>query len=853
MALTDKLSAIGDAIRSRTQKSGLLKLDEMPDEIRSLSTILLKPGEYPDYIRQEIDRVAAEVRSVLKDDSFVSICLSDSHYPADSATKASAMSALMGIKGLTHLIPVHYIAHLGDVGYEGPSSTVTSVDVLQNNLLDILAYIREVPGGSIPLFVAIGNHDSGNYITTSDNSDMVPGDWLYQKFTALADSDKTVFGGQSTGGYCYRDFADNKMRVFLLNTSEEIITGGYSNDTGTSVTQRAWLAQALQELNTKSDAAEWGFIILCHYPADYGASRTLSDLLAAYVNGTSITLQGTQYNFSGKNAARFVVQHHGHIHNFLHDKLYTGPLSSTPAQYEAWRVGIPNTQVNRENYYGEVCLVNYSQDKSYAKVPGTVKDTSFVVNVINKSEQRIYSFYYGVGINRAIDYSPIVYYTITNQLTNATSSNDSMFVEAGQSYSAIITIPENYEMKELRITMGGVDITTSVYDSGVINIPEVDGDVVVTANASKIPTSNLYAIAYSFEANSTEIYNNGLGYKNDCRLSGNAPDYWETDQPGCVLTGVIPWNRVDPISISGASLIEGNGYCKMFMTNAARDYVYYPWMDNGTSTPISTVFDITVIEEGNKYLLTPKSTVNVNSQVTHFAMSLVGSGEDLIVLIGDEAAVDYYRVTNNLTRVTTSNTDTKVDIGGTYHATLTPQTSYVLSSVTVTMGGVDVTSSVYTDGVISISKVTGSLVITASATVDTSSYTNWIPLSTDASGNPYNNGLGYKTGWRVNSSGVEKEASDMCLTGFMPVSPGDTIRLKNVQVASNGGYSTPYLRFYGANYTSNMAELSTEDMVEDTDGIITVTAPSASYSFFRASLGIIDDTSIITINQEILD
>jgi hypothetical protein len=36
MALTDKLSAIGDAIRAKTGETGLLRLDEMPTAIESI-------------------------------------------------------------------------------------------------------------------------------------------------------------------------------------------------------------------------------------------------------------------------------------------------------------------------------------------------------------------------------------------------------------------------------------------------------------------------------------------------------------------------------------------------------------------------------------------------------------------------------------------------------------------------------------------------------------------------------------------------------------------------------------------------------------------------------------------------
>ena len=38
MALTNKLSAIGDAIRSKTGKTGKLSLSQMPNEILSIQT-----------------------------------------------------------------------------------------------------------------------------------------------------------------------------------------------------------------------------------------------------------------------------------------------------------------------------------------------------------------------------------------------------------------------------------------------------------------------------------------------------------------------------------------------------------------------------------------------------------------------------------------------------------------------------------------------------------------------------------------------------------------------------------------------------------------------------------------------
>ena len=80
-----------------------------------------------------------------------------------------------------------------------------------------------------------------------------------------------------------------------------------------------------------------------------------------------------------------------------------------------------------------------------------------------------------------------------------------------------------------------------------------------------------------------------------------------------------------------------------------------------------------------------------------------------------------FTVTNTLTKCTNSNTDTKAAMGHSYLAALTPDTGYAFGSnaVTVTMGGTDITSTAYDDGIIVIDEVTGNIVITATATAVT--------------------------------------------------------------------------------------------------------------------------------------
>ena len=149
------------------------------------------------------------------------------------------------------------------------------------------------------------------------------------------------------------------------------------------------------------------------------------------------------------------------------------------------------------------------------------------------------------------------------------------------------------------------------------------------------------------------------------------------------------------------------------------------------------------------------------------------------------------------------------------------------------------------------------VIITATASiVQSSSYTNQIPISLDANGTSIYNGKGYKTGYRLNSSNSEVAATNMCVTGFIPAKAGDIIRIKNVTIA--GGASPYALALTGlyVNVTGKISQSwSTSGLVADSNGIITITIPSTATTtqYFRLSCGVINDTSIITVNEEITD
>lgn len=118
-----------------------------------------------------------------------------------------------------------------------------------------------------------------------------------------------------------------------------------------------------------------------------------------------------------------------------------------------------------------------------------------------------------------------------------------------------------------------------------------------------------------------------------------------------------------------------------------------------------------VVVNGRSVVVTPLSNGNTTVTIT------TDSGLTATVSVSADLPVQY-TVTNNLTRCTTNNSQTTADEDSSYAAVLTLDTDYVFSSVVITMGGTDITSTAWTlaTRTISITAVTGNISITAVAT-----------------------------------------------------------------------------------------------------------------------------------------
>ncbi len=118
-------------------------------------------------------------------------------------------------------------------------------------------------------------------------------------------------------------------------------------------------------------------------------------------------------------------------------------------------------------------------------------------------------------------------YTVTANFTNVTSDNSAVSATANSVYTANLTATVG-ELASVTITMGGVDVTADVYADGVITIPAVTGNIVISASATEFV--NLLADV-EWRSGTVDDYNAGLTYNvnSDVDLTFKAGIYYFYD------------------------------------------------------------------------------------------------------------------------------------------------------------------------------------------------------------------------------------------------------------------------------------------------------------------------------------
>lgn len=181
--------------------------------------------------------------------------------------------------------------------------------------------------------------------------------------------------------------------------------------------------------------------------------------------------------------------------------------------------------------------------------------------------------YRGVTTTCKFTAEQVMTYSITYNLTDVTSSNDTTVVVENSYYSTTLSIPEDYGFNGCTVTMGGVDITGTAFGNMEILITEVTGDVVITASATEIvpitdtTQAHITTRIYSYSDNGQnfidqnyyggELYYTKHNFKKASTVTVTIANNTDSDITAKVFAGEIPTN-VDALNEGGTVRYKPN-------------------------------------------------------------------------------------------------------------------------------------------------------------------------------------------------------------------------------------------------------------------------------------------------------
>ncbi len=332
----------------------------------------------------------------------------------------------------------------------------------------------------------------------------------------------------------------------------------------------------------------------------------------------------------------------------------------------------------------------------------------------------------------------------------------------GKEYETTVKAKDGYTIEGVTVTMGGVDVTDEVYDAetGEIVIPSVTADVEITASARL----TRYTVAYDANGGQDAPEADTGLLAGEHTLSTAAPTH---DDDGDTKVAFIGWSMEKHESIY--SRTDTVPEIVTEITVSADTTVYAVWgydtNGNGTADAVEGAFTLTYDANGGSGepeavtgLLTGAYTLDTDTVPTHddtdgVSVVFIGWSEardskiysmsdtipTVVASVNISADTTVYavwgldtdsngvadviegarKISFSLDNITADNETEYVIDGGSYELTLVANEGYTIESVTVMMGGADITDEVYDaqTGKISIPEVTGDIEITASTEV----------------------------------------------------------------------------------------------------------------------------------------
>lgn len=221
-------------------------------------------------------------------------------------------------------------------------------------------------------------------------------------------------------------------------------------------------------------------------------------------------------------------------------------------------------------------------------------------------------------------------YTVTNTLTGCTSSNAATTVTEGDAYYATITASNGYVLNgaTVMVKMGGTDVTALYYADGVINIPDVSGNIEITITAAVYVPSYTNVLPEAVDPGTKSGVWDGKGYRNGAYASSAKP-YYGTDA-ACWCTGAIAVQPSDVIYVKGTTL-EGNGHERLGAFSGATGGCYFCKQ----YTALSGMATVTKL--GDKYYkIVLDASYADYGNIGYIVFSAQGTGDGVVVTKNEE-------------------------------------------------------------------------------------------------------------------------------------------------------------------------------------------------------------------------
>ena len=496
MALTDKLTAIADAIRAKTGETGTMTLDEMPEKILAIVTQVV-PADLVSY-QQWNDKVKSFVENVTYDPSNYSVSLINNY--TDFGNKAlSAYPYGYTVSGVQsgQIITV----------YNGSDAiftdTISGTSYTIYNLIPGVEYLYEIKSGSVVT--------KSGYIKPTGQFRQI--------------RTESVHNLRDLGGWTGQS---GTVKYGIIYRS-----GDFDSITGTDKATMRNILEIKEDIDLRSAAdagteSKLGADIIfldaptAGYTADFSKIAQLksifTDIFARAAAGEAVVFHCAAGADRTGTIAYIVLA------------LLGVSQSDIDKDYEITTMSFSNTQSHRTSDSYKSMVTGY-----IAGLAGSTlqeKMVRYFINSLEFSTSAVNAF-----IANMLTGTPAKYYKVTGNYTKVSNSNSADLVTGGSAYSGTLTA-DSGDMN-VTVVMGGVDITSSVYADGTINIPSVTGDIVITATEN-VTVSYTNLVPTSIDSNGS-IYN-GVGYLDGKYMSNGAPS--SSADSNATITGYIAINSI---------------------------------------------------------------------------------------------------------------------------------------------------------------------------------------------------------------------------------------------------------------------------------------------------------------------